>query len=209
MTSHDFFEGDVRGLIDHYLAENDLVDSIDEMQMVASTLREIADELEDGEYDSRSGVPYRHLDPDDAHGRFGGNEHYRLIQMALHRVVNRYYEKNERIVVENEELAFSSSISSSYHHGTGHSEKQLHPDIYVETEPGESGMASEKTIIVECETSKRNLLENDLRMAAYNLLREGNPDRNELMIYLAFPAGLKGDVEKPEWANDLWFFETE
>jgi hypothetical protein len=208
VSAADFFQGDIRGVIDHYLAEKDLDGFHDPQDRLASKLESVADELRADKYQARAGVPYRHLDPDDVHGRFGGNEHYRLIQMALHRVVNRYYDKNARITVENESLAFTSSISTHSFHGPGHSEKELHPDIFVEMESGETGMAEDKTIIVECETSKSNLLTNDLRLAAYNLLREGNTDRNQLMIYLAFPTALKGAVEKPAWANDLWFFDT-
>lgn len=204
----DFFEGDVRGIVDHYLAERDVEGVIDPDDRLAMALENISEELRGDEYTSRSGIPYRHLDPDDAHGRFGGNEHYRLIQMALHRVVNRYYEKNARIAVENESLEFSSSISSMGYRGGGYSEKEIHPDIFVEMKSGEKGMAEDKTILVECETSKSNMLTNDLRMAAYNLLRQGNKDRNQLMLYIAFPKRLEGKVEKPAWANDLWFFES-
>lgn len=213
VSDADFFEGDVRGVIDQYLAEGDLTGYHDPQDDLARKLEGIAEELRDDEYDARSGFPYKHLDPDDAHGQFGGNEHYRLIQMALHRVVNRYYEKNARITVENEEITFTSSVATSYGNpaigSPGHSEKTLHPDIFVEMQSGETGMSEDKTVIVECETSKHNMLTNDLRMAAYNLLRQGNQNRNQMMIYIAFPMRLKGEVEKPEWANDLWFFESE
>lgn len=144
------------------------------------------------------------------HGRFGGDRHYRLIQEALHRVVDRYYEKNARICIENETLQFRSTLSGG---GLGRrhwSEKELHPDIVVNMEAGEAdeSLETDKTIVVECETSTNNLLTNTLRLATYQVLRAKHT-KNELMIYLAFPEELRGEVEKPDWCNDLWFFEVE
>lgn len=139
------------------------------------------------------------------HGRFGGDEHFQLIQETLHKLVNRYYEKNSRLVVENEALEFRSSISGW--RGAWNT-REIHPDVAMTTEPGEAGMETKKKILVECETRTDGLLSNGPRMAAYQFLREGNTDRNELMVYLVFPERLKGEVAKPEWANDLWFFEV-
>lgn len=144
---------------------------------------------------------------DNVHGRFGGDEHYELIQKSLHKIVDRYYEKNARIAVENETLEFRSTLGSRGIGGRFWSEKELHPDIVVQMEPGEAGMETQKTVVVECETSTNNLLTNTVRLATYTVLREGQ-DKNELMIYLAFPEALRGKVEKPDWANDLWFFEV-
>lgn len=147
---------------------------------------------------------------DAVHGRFGGTRHYQLIQASLHKLVDRYYEKNSRLYVENEELTLSSSIGSfGGYGGVSHAEKTLHPDVAMKNEAGEEGMESEKVILVECETRKNGLLSNDLRTVAYDLLRQRNQDRNELMIYLSFPMELKGDIPKPEWANDLWFFDVD
>ena len=66
----------------------------------------------------------------------------------------------------------------------------------------------EKVIIVECETSTTNLLKDEMRLTAYKLLRLGTPDKNKLMMYVAFPSELKGKVEKPECFNDLLFFDV-
>lgn len=149
------------------------------------------------------------MSEDEVHGRFGGTRHYKLIQASIHRLVDRYYEKNSRLTVENEELTLRSSLSGFGSYGSAqHAEKDLHPDVCMKNEPGEAGMESEKVVLVECETRKNGLLANDLRTVAYDLLRQRNQNRNELMIYLAFPDDLEGQIDKPDWANDLWFFDV-
>ncbi len=62
--------------------------------------------------------------------------------------------------------------------------------------------------MVECETRHDGLLRDDMRLVAYDMLRIANPDRDKLKLYVAFPEELRGEVEKPECFNDVWFFDV-
>lgn len=200
------FDIDLRHVIDTHIRERGL-----DREQVEQVLRDLRDEVDTNRYQTATGMPLDEFpdDPLDAYGRFGGTTHYKLIQAALHRLIARYWEKNSKLQIENEDLSFTSSLAGFGRHSARRAEKEIHPDIVLSTEPGEAGMAGDKTVVVECETRKNGLLANDLRMAAYELLRQGNKDRNKMMLYVAFPESLRGDVEKPDWANDLWFFEVD
>lgn len=148
---------------------------------------------------------------DDAYGSFGGTKHYGLIKAATLRVIDRYYEKYSRVVIENTELSLEARNQVEFGSSMPHFShtKEINPDVSMATEPGKSDERQKKLIIVECETRADGLLVDQHRLTAYDLLRLGRQDRSTLMLYIAFPESLRGEVEKPDAFNDLWFFDVE
>lgn len=153
------------------------------------------------------------------HGKYGKEEHFALTKKALIHVIDRYWETFGVIQVENASINMHASLTSRTDLDLNWRDSgtyTLHPDILVsikESEPP-TGRAlpdakNSKVIIVECETSPHGLLKDEMRLTAYKLLRLRNPDKNNLMIYIALPSELKGKIEKPESFNDLWFFDLD
>lgn len=144
-------------------------------------------------------------------GKFGSDRHFRLTKKALLHVIDKYWETFGVIQVENKTIWLNASLSGvSSTMGRLDGNYKLHPDISVviqQKHPDES-IKSEKTIIVECETTLNGLLKDEMRLTAYKLMRLGTQDRNKLMMYVALPSELKGKVDKPEIFNDLWFFDV-
>lgn len=143
------------------------------------------------------------------HGKFGKGRHFKLVKKALIHTIDKYWETFGTIQVENKAIWMRASLSgmaSTISRLDG--DYKLHPDISVviqQKHPDES-IKFKKTIIVECETSLNGLLKDEMRLTAYKLLRMGTPDKNKLMMYIALPSELKGKANKPDYFNDLLFF---
>ena len=146
-------------------------------------------------------------------GKFGKDKHFELTKKALIHVIDKYWETFGIIQVENATITMDAHLSSGLMFTLGadavRGQYDLHPDITVSIkEKYPDSRTVDKIIIVECETSPRGLLEDEMRLTAYKLLRLRIQDKNKLMMYIALPSEFKGKAEKPESFNDLWFFDV-
>lgn len=145
----------------------------------------------------------------EGHGKYGTEKHRELIKEAMHFITDRYFNRYGpfKLEVENNTISASASMSGHRYGYSRDTDYELNPDILCQILEAEGGDIK-KELVVECETSKYNMLSNEMRMTAYKLLRLKHSDKSKFMMYIVFPEELKGKVEKPECFNDLWFFDV-
>jgi len=155
-------------------------------------------------------------DEEKQYGKYGKAGHFNLVKRSLIHAVNRYWERAHLIQVEKETIQLGarmrvrSGIYDDYSKGV----YEVHPDLCLivlgakdEEKRGYGNSEMSSIIIVECETTATNMLKNEMRLLAYQMLRLRYPDRGKIKMYIALPLELKGKVKKPEAFNDLWFFD--
>lgn len=143
-------------------------------------------------------------------GKYGKKGHLKLIKATLLHIIEKYYETFGVIKVENTKITMGATIGD-YFHTYGEGTYSLHPDIALTTNLV-NGMGTEnpkKIIVVECETTPYGLLKDEMRLTAYKLLRLDKRDTKKYMLYISMPIEFKGKVEKPDFFNDIWFFDID
>lgn len=143
-------------------------------------------------------------------GKYGTEKHIQLIKKALLVVVDKYYVKHSKISIENHKMSLNVGSRGSDNYGV-YANKDFFPDICIEIVDVSddwimSGEKKYKKIFVECETTLDNLLRDEERLTAYKLLKIQNPD---IMLYLVLPSKFKGKAKKPDFFNDIWYFDVE
>jgi hypothetical protein len=159
-------------------------------------------------------------DDDKQYGKYGKEKHFKLVKAALIQLINKYYDKFAVISVEKQAIGMQANMG--YHSiDMLNSEKMsytLYPDIYCAIRPVEEKVnglkinyaeSKGKVVIIEAETTDTNLLANEMRLTVYKLLRMRYPDKQQFMIYLVMPIEFKGKVLKPDFFNDIWFFDLD